>query len=48
VERRTTIVEGRILNDRGELTVEATGEFSLPLRWQRHAHQRGPADGQAS
>jgi acyl-coenzyme A thioesterase PaaI-like protein len=48
VERRTTIVEGRILNDRGELTVEATGEFSLPLRRQRHAHQRGPASGQAS
>jgi acyl-coenzyme A thioesterase PaaI-like protein len=48
VERRTTIVEGRILNDRGELTVEAAGEFSLPLRWQRHAHQRGPASGQAS
>jgi uncharacterized protein (TIGR00369 family) len=32
VERRTTIVDGRILNQRGELTVEATGEFSLPLR----------------
>jgi uncharacterized protein (TIGR00369 family) len=44
VERRTTIVDGRIRNDRGELTVEATGEFSLPLRWQRHAH---PAAGPA-
>ncbi len=44
VERRTTIVDGRILNQRGELTVEATGEFSLPLRWQRHAHPgAGPA-----
>lgn len=49
VERRTTIVEGRILNERGELTVEATGEFSLPLRWQRHAQQHaGPAGGQVS
>lgn len=37
VERRTTLVDGRILNARGELTVEATGEFSLPLRWQHHA-----------
>ena len=45
VERRTTIVDGRILNQRGELTVEATGEFSLPLRWQRHP---GPAGGQPS
>ena len=35
VERRTTIVYGRILNDSGELTVEVTGEFSLPLRQQR-------------
>jgi uncharacterized protein (TIGR00369 family) len=44
VERRTTIVDGRILNQRGELTVEATGEFSLPLRWQHHAHPgAGPA-----
>lgn len=44
VERRTTIVDGRILNQRGELTVEATGEFSLPLRWERHAHPgAGPA-----
>jgi uncharacterized protein (TIGR00369 family) len=44
VERRTTIVDGRILNQRGELTVEATGEFSLPLGWQRHAHPgAGPA-----
>ena len=48
VERRTTIVEGRILNDRDELTVEATGEFSLPLRRQRHARQHGPAGGPAS
>jgi uncharacterized protein (TIGR00369 family) len=39
VERRTTIVDGRILNQRGELTVEATGEFSLPLRWQRQVEQ---------
>ncbi len=31
VDRRTTIVDGQILNERGELTVEATGEFSLPL-----------------
>ena len=47
VERRTTIVDGRILNQRGELTVEATGEFSLPLRWQRQAQQHpGPARGQ--
>ena len=38
VDRRTTIVDGRILNERGELTVEATGEFSLPLRHVR----RGP------
>ncbi len=47
VERRTTIVDGRILNSRGELTVEATGEFSLPLRWQPPA-QRGarPPGGQ--
>jgi uncharacterized protein (TIGR00369 family) len=37
VDRRITLVEGRILNDRGELTVEATGEFSLPLHWQHHA-----------
>jgi uncharacterized protein (TIGR00369 family) len=35
VDRRTTLVDGRILNERGELTVEATGEFSLPLHWQR-------------
>jgi uncharacterized protein (TIGR00369 family) len=49
VERRTTIVDGRILNQRGEVTVEATGEFSLPLRWQRQAQQRtGPARGQPS
>jgi uncharacterized protein (TIGR00369 family) len=47
VERRTTIVDGQILNERGELTVEATGEFSLPLRWQRHAQQdAGPAGHQ--
>ena len=47
VDRRTTLVDGRILNDRGELTVEATGEFSLPLRWQQHHAQPGigPADG---
>ncbi|MGE5285943.1 MAG: PaaI family thioesterase [Micromonosporaceae bacterium] len=46
VERRTTIVDGRMLNERGQLTVEATGEFSLPLRWQRHAHPgAGPASG---
>jgi uncharacterized protein (TIGR00369 family) len=49
VERRTTIVDGRILNERGELTVEATGEFSLPLRWQHHAQPgAGPAGGQPS
>ena len=47
VERRTTIVDGRILNERGEPTVEATGEFSLPLHRQRHAHPgAGPASGQ--
>lgn len=47
VERRTTIVDGRILYERGELTVEATGEFSLPLHRQRHAHPgAGPARGQ--
>jgi uncharacterized protein (TIGR00369 family) len=47
VERRITIVDGRILNERGELTVEATGEFSLPLRWQRHARRdAGPVGGQ--
>jgi uncharacterized protein (TIGR00369 family) len=47
VERRTTIVYGRILNESGELTVEVTGEFSLPLRWQRPAQQHtGPARGQ--
>ena len=34
VDRRTTIVDGRILNERGELTVEATGEFVLPRSWQ--------------
>jgi acyl-coenzyme A thioesterase PaaI-like protein len=46
VERRTTIVDGRILNERGEPTVEATGEFSLPLHRQRHAHRgAGPAGG---
>ena len=33
VDRRTTLVDGRILNERGELTVEAAGEFSLPLHW---------------
>ena len=46
VDRRTTLVGGRILNDRGELTVEATGEFSLPLRWRQHHAQPGigPAD----
>jgi uncharacterized protein (TIGR00369 family) len=49
VERRTTIVDGQILNQRGELTVEATGEFSLPLRWQRHAQPgAGPVGGQPS
>jgi uncharacterized protein (TIGR00369 family) len=49
VERRTTIVYGQILNDSGELTVEVTGEFSLPLRWQRQAQQHsGPARGQPS
>jgi uncharacterized protein (TIGR00369 family) len=49
VERRTTIVDGRILNQRGELTVEATGEFSLPLHWQSPAQQPpGPARGQPS
>jgi hypothetical protein len=49
VERRTTIVDGRILNDNGELTVEVTGEFSLPLRWQRQVQQHtGPARGQPS
>jgi len=48
VDRRTTLVDGRILNERGELTVEATGEFSLPLRWQHHAQGgTGPAAGQA-
>ncbi len=47
VDRRTTLVDGRILNERGELTVEATGEFSLPLRWQHHAQRGiGPAGGQ--
>jgi uncharacterized protein (TIGR00369 family) len=47
VERRTTIVDGRILNERGELTVQATGEFSLPLHRQRHPHPgAGPAAGQ--
>ncbi len=47
VERRTTIVDGRILNERGQLTVEATGEFSLPLRWPGHAQQGArPVDGQ--
>ena len=46
VDRRTTLVDGRILNERGELTVEATGEFSLPLRWQHHAQRGiGPAGG---
>jgi uncharacterized protein (TIGR00369 family) len=46
VERRTTLVNGRILNERGELTVEATGEFSLPLRWQHVAQPgTGPAGG---
>jgi uncharacterized protein (TIGR00369 family) len=46
VDRRTTLVDGRILNERGELTVEATGEFSLPLHWQRQAQQdTGPAGG---
>ena len=45
-ERRTTIVDGRILNDGGELTVEVTGELSLPLHRQRHAHRdAGPAGG---
>jgi uncharacterized protein (TIGR00369 family) len=44
VDRRTTIVDGRILNERGELTVEATGEFSLPLRSQHHPRRgAGPA-----
>jgi uncharacterized protein (TIGR00369 family) len=47
VDRRTTLVDGRILNERGELTVEATGEFSLPLHWQHHAQPgTGPAGGQ--
>lgn len=46
VDRRTTLVDGRILNERGELTVEATGEFSLPLRWQPRAQRgAGPAGG---
>ena len=46
MERRTTLVNGRILNERGELTVEATGEFSLPLRWQHVAQPgTGPAGG---
>ena len=44
VDRRTTIVDGRILNERGELTVEATGEFSLPLRHVRRGPR--PAGGQ--
>ncbi|HUK73257.1 MAG TPA: PaaI family thioesterase [Streptosporangiaceae bacterium] len=47
VDRRTTIVDGRILNERGELTVEATGEFSLPLRSQPHPRRgTGPVGGQ--
>jgi uncharacterized protein (TIGR00369 family) len=47
VERRTTLVNGRILNERGELTVEATGEFSLPLRRRHHAQpDTGSAGGQ--
>ncbi len=46
VDRRTTLVDGRILNERGELTVEAAGEFSLPLRWPHHAQRGiGPAGG---
>ncbi len=45
VERRTTIVDGRILDHRGELTVEATGEFSLPLHWQRDIGQAGGRSG---
>ena len=46
VERRTTIVDGRIRNERGELTVEASGEFSLPLRWQRQERRdTGPHGG---
>jgi hypothetical protein len=49
VERRTTLVDGRTLNDRGELTVEATGEFSLPLHWPHHAQQNTrPASGEPS
>ena len=34
VEGRTTVVDGRILNDRGSPTVEATGEFVLPRQWE--------------
>ena len=46
VERRTTIVDGRILNERGELTVEATGEFVLPRTWQVPPRRgSGPAGG---
>ena len=45
VDGRITIVDGQILNDRGELTVEATGEFSLPLRRQRGARGGGPGVG---
>ncbi len=47
VDRRTTLVDGRILNELGELTVEVTGEFSLPLRWRHPAQPgTGSADGQ--
>jgi acyl-coenzyme A thioesterase PaaI-like protein len=47
VERRTTLVDGQILNERGEVTVEVSGEFSLPLHWQHHAQPgTGPAGGQ--
>jgi uncharacterized protein (TIGR00369 family) len=47
VDRRFTIVDGRILNERGELTVEATGEFVLPRSWQRPVRRAtGPVGGQ--
>jgi uncharacterized protein (TIGR00369 family) len=45
VQRRTTLVDGRILNERGELTVEAAGEFSLPLHWQPRAQRGTGPDG---
>ncbi len=46
VVRRTTIVDGRILNHRGELTVEATGEFVLPRVWHGEQPGAGPVGGQ--